>query len=101
MRVVEGQPELPPRPPKVAVGPYGVPIATPTPVPPFWGEWGVVRQGSGGHMRACGRVGPFKTIQEAFSEAGKAAHAHGAELLPRDGYAQVKDSVGQSVGPIT
>ncbi len=70
-------------------------------VPPYFGQWGVVDKGSGGYMKSSGQVGPFATIDEAFKAAGDAAHAHGAELLPTDGFAQVVDSQGKSVGPIT
>jgi hypothetical protein len=69
--------------------------------PPYYGEWGVVDKGSGGYMKDCGKVGPFDTIEEAFSAAAEAAHEHGADLLPTDGWAQVKDSRGKGVGPIT
>lgn len=83
-------------------GAGGIPIVVmPEGIPPFWGEWGVVDVGSGGYMKDTGRVGPFATIDEAFSAAVKAAVAHGATGLPTDGWAQVKDSQGRSVGPIT
>lgn len=71
----------------------------PVGTPPYWGEWGVHE--GGGVIGDCGRVGPFATTEEAFQAAGQAAHEHGAELLPRDGFAQVVDSQGQAVGPIT
>jgi hypothetical protein len=71
----------------------------PTPVPPFWGEWGVVDEA--GRTTASGREGPFNTIQEAFNAAAQAASDHGAELLPTNGFAQVTDSIGQGVGPVT
>ena len=61
---------------------------------PYFGEWGVV----GGE---CGKVGPFDTIDEAFGAAAEAASEHGATALPGDGWAQVKDSEGKGVGPIT
>lgn len=92
---------LPAPPPKVVQYASGMKAVVPTPVPPFWGEWGVVKKSSGGCVRACGRVGPFKTIQEAFDAAAKTAHARGATALPGDGWAQVRDSAGQGVGPIT
>jgi hypothetical protein len=69
-------------------------------VPPYWGEWGVVEHGSGGYMKDAGKVGPFSTIEQAMSAAAQAAVDHGAELMPRDGFAQVKDSRGEGVGPI-
>lgn len=67
--------------------------------PPYWGEWGVV--GEGGVIKDSGKVGPFDTIDEAFSAAADAAVEHGATALPGDGWAQVKDSRGKSKGPIT
>jgi hypothetical protein len=67
--------------------------------PPYWGEWGVV--GTGGSIRDSGSVGPFRDIRTAFNAAAKAAGDHGATALPQDGFAQVRDSKGQSVGPIT
>jgi hypothetical protein len=70
-------------------------------IPPYWGEWGVVDVGSGGYMKDTGRVGPFATIDEAFHAAAEAAVAHGATGLPTDGWAQVKDSRGHGVGPVT
>lgn len=70
-----------------------VPMAT-GPVPPFYGEWGVV----GGES---GRVGPFNTSEEAFTAAARAAVDAGATELPTDGFAQVVDSRGQSAGPVT
>lgn len=70
-------------------------------VPPYFGQWGVVDKGSGGYMKSSGQVGPYPTIDEAFKAAGEAAHEHGAELLPTDGFAQVVDSRGQPVGPVT
>lgn len=79
---------------------YGPPpILVPTPVPPFYGEWGVVA--GDGVIAKGGRVGPFNTIDEAFAAAAQAAVDNGATALPTDGFAQVKDSKGQSVGPIT
>lgn len=71
----------------------------PVGTPPYWGEWGVV--GKGGEILDCGKVGPFDTIDEAFSAAAEAASEHGATALPGDGWAQVKDSKGKSKGPIT
>lgn len=68
-------------------------------IPPYWGEWGVV--GDGGVIVDSGSVGPFDTIDEAFSAAADAAIEHGATELPTDGFAQVKDSMGRGVGPIT
>lgn len=66
----------------------------PVGTPPYWGEWGV-KDGE------CGKVGPFDTIDEAFRAAGDAAGEHGATELPTNGWAQVKDSKGTGVGPIT
>jgi len=75
----------------------------PYPPPPealsYYGEWGVVDQD--GQIVDSGRVGPFNTIDDAFAAAVQAAHDHGAEELPTDGFAQVKDSQGRTVGPIT
>lgn len=71
----------------------------PTPVPPFYGEWGV--HIGGGVIGKSGRVGPFNTVEEAFNVAAQAAVENGATALPTDGYAQVVDSKGQSVGPVT
>lgn len=68
-------------------------------VPPYWGEWGI--PDPDGRIIDSGRVGPFSTIEEAFREAAKAAAAAGARRMPLDGYAQVKDSRGVGVGPIT
>lgn len=65
----------------------------PVGTPPYWGEWGSPSD--------CGRVGPFDTIDEAFSAAAAAAGEHGATALPGDGWAQVKDSRDKGVGPIT
>ena len=76
-----------------------VPMGPPPASPPFWGEWGVVDEE--GRTVDGGRVGPFGTVQEAFDAAAQTAHDHGAELLPTNGFAQVKDSRGVSVGPIT
>lgn len=67
--------------------------------PPFYGEWGVV--GAGGVVLDSGKVGPFDTIEEAFSAAGVAAAEHGATALPGNGWAQVVDSNGRAVGPVT
>jgi hypothetical protein len=74
--------------------------AVPTPVPPYYGEWGVVDEATG-NIAASGRVGPYNTIDEAFNAAAEAAHAAGAEKLPTNGFAQVRDSRGQAVGPVT
>lgn len=71
----------------------------PVGVPPYWGEWGV--HVGDGVIGDCGKVGPFDTIDEAFSAAADAAIEHGATALPLDGFAQVKDSRGRGVGPIT
>jgi hypothetical protein len=65
----------------------------PVGTPPYWGEWGALGE--------CGKVGPFDTIDEAFSAAADAATEHGATALPGDGWAQVKDSKGKGKGPIT
>jgi hypothetical protein len=62
-------------------------------VPPYYGEWGALDR--------CGRVGPYDSIEEAFDGAAHAATENGATALPGDGWAQVKDSRGDSVGPIT
>ncbi len=59
----------------------------------YWGEWGVLDVGGG-------RVGPFDTIDEAFNAAIDAAVEHGAKEMPLDGFAQVADDQGESVGPI-
>lgn len=77
-------------------GAGGVPVPAydPTGVPPYFGQWGALRGGSG-------QVGPFDTIDEAFDAAVAAAVAHGATELPTDGWAQVVDSRGGSVGPVT
>lgn len=83
-------------------GAGGIPLVVASEgIPPYWGEWGVVDVGSGGYMKDTGRVGPFATIEEAFSAAAQAAVDHGATGLPTDGWAQVKDSRGQPVGPVT
>lgn len=75
-----------------------IPLVT-VPTPPYYGEWGV--HIGGGVISKSGRVGPFDTIDEAFDAAVKAAGDNGATALPENGFAQVKDSRGQSVGPIT
>lgn len=72
---------------------------SPDGVPPYYGEWGVHE--GGGVIGASGRVGPFDTIDEAFEAASQAAHDAGAEFLPTNGFAQVVDSRGQPVGPVT
>lgn len=71
----------------------------PEATPPYWGEWGI--HVGNGVIGDCGKVGPFDTIDEAFSAAADAAVAHGATALPADGFAQVKDSQGRPVGPVT
>lgn len=73
--------------------------ANPNGVPPYYGEWGV--HVGGGVIGKSGKVGPYNTIEEAFNAAAKAAVAAGATALPTDGFAQVKDSRGQAVGPVT
>lgn len=75
--------------------PTVLPAYNPAGTPPYFGEWGVV--GEGGEIIDSGSVGPFDTIDEAFSAAADAAHAAGAELLPRDGFAEVKNSTGRTV----
>lgn len=67
-------------------------------IPPYYGEWGI--PASGGEIVDGGRVGPFDTIDEAFSAASKEAVKAGARKMPMDGYAQVKDSRGVPVGPV-
>jgi hypothetical protein len=74
--------------------------AVPTPVPPFYGEWAVVDESTGKYTDG-GRVGPYDTIDEAFNAAAAAASDAGARKMPLDGFAQVKDSRGQAVGPVT
>jgi hypothetical protein len=74
-------------------------FVSPTPVRPYYGEWGV--HVGGGVIGKSGSVGPYDTIEEAFNAAAKAAVAAGATALPTDGFAQVKDSRGQAVGPVT
>ncbi len=64
------------------------------PWPPFYGEWAAFGYGHG-------TVGPFATQDEAFRAAVKAAGDAGAKSLPADGWAQVKDSIGNPVGPVT
>lgn len=78
-----------------------IPTAPPVvaPRPPFYGEWGVVDQSTGRYIDS-GRVGPYDTIDEAFNAAASAASDAGAKKMPLDGFAQVKDSNGQPVGPI-
>lgn len=83
-------------------GAGGIPIVVSTEgIPPYWGEWGVLEKESGGSMKDSGSVGPFTTIAEAFRAAAQAAGDHGATGLPSDGFAQVKDSRGRPVGPVT
>lgn len=85
---------LGPSSPSYGMVPWAAPIAAPfNGTPPYWGEWCAPED--------CGKEGPFDTIEEAFSAAGAAAGANGAELLPRDGFAQVRDSMGRIVGPRT
>lgn len=74
--------------------PNAVPLAPLAPVPPFYGEWGVFGKGHG-------KVGPFNDQMEAFKAAAKAAADAGANELPTDGFAQVLDSTGRMVGPVT
>jgi hypothetical protein len=83
----------------IPAGPPAPRFLEPAPAPPYWGEWGV--HVGGGVIGDSGRVGPFDTIEEAFAAAAEAAVEHGATELPTDGYAQVKDSRGNAVGPIT
>lgn len=71
----------------------------PVAVPPFYGEWAVVDESTGKYTDG-GRVGPYDTIDEAFNAATQAASDAGARKMPLDGFAQVKDSNGQPVGPI-
>lgn len=80
-----------------APGIVGVGVS-PNGTPPYYGEWGV--HVGDGVIGLSGRVGPFNTIDEAFSEAARAAGEAGATALPTDGFAQVVDSRGQAVGPI-
>lgn len=81
-------------------GAGGIPVGpAPTPVPPYYGEWGV--HVGGGMIGKSGRVGPYDTIEKAFDAATEAAVEAGATALPMDGFAQVKDSRGQAVGPVT
>lgn len=82
-------------------GAGGVPIPAYDPVgtPPYFGEWGV--HVGGGIIGESGRVGPFDSIDEAFQAAAHEAVTHGATELPTNGYAQVRDSRGRGVGPIT
>jgi len=70
------------------------PVPTPA-VQTYYGEWGVVDES--GQIIDSGRVGPFYTIDEAFHAAEVEALDHGAEKLPADGFAQVKDSRGRTV----
>lgn len=63
--------------------------------PPFYGQWGLADGSSSG------QEGPFNTIDEAFNAAVAAVRKAGAQRLPDDGFAQVVDSKGQSVGPVT
>ena len=75
------------------------PLPAPRGGPPYYGEWGFVPQDGG--AGDSGRVGPFNTIDEAFNAAVSAAVAAGAQQIPLDGFAQVKDSFGRTVGPVT
>jgi hypothetical protein len=52
-------------------------------------------------MGESGRVGPYDTVEEAFNAAVAAAVDAGATALPTDGFAQVVDSRGRAVGPVT
>jgi len=71
------------------------PAAIPaTPVAPFFGEWAAFGKGHG-------RVGPFDSQMDAFNAAVAAAASAGAKALPTDGFAQVIDSMGRMVGPVT
>jgi hypothetical protein len=63
--------------------------------PPYYGQWGLA-DGSVGNQ-----VGPFDTQEEAFNAAVKEVMKAGAKRLPDDGFAQVVDSKGQAVGPVT
>lgn len=74
-------------------------LTTPEGTPPYYGDWGI--PDAEGFIVDGGRVGPFDTIEEAFSAAVEAAGEAGAKALPLDGFAQVVDSRGRSVGPIT
>ena len=78
-------------PPPIGYDPVGV--------PPYYGQWGA--RVVDGVVQETGQVGPFDTIEEAFVAAGKAAVEHGATALPTDGFAQVVDSRGRAVGPVT
>lgn len=70
------------------------PAAIPaTPVAPFFGQWAVFGKQ--------GRVGPFDNQMDAFYAAIAAATSAGAKALPKDGSAQVFDSLGRMVGPVT
>jgi hypothetical protein len=62
---------------------------------PYYGQWGLADGSSSG------QEGPFDTVEEAFSAAVSAVQKAGAKMLPNDGFAQVVDSKGQAVGPIT
>jgi hypothetical protein len=75
------------------------PVYDPQGIQPYWGEWGVVDETTGKYIDS-GRVGPFESSDEAFQAAAEEASRHGARRMPLDGFAQVKDSRGQSVGPI-
>ncbi len=61
----------------------------------YYGEWGLADGSAGGKM------GPFSSVDEAFNAAVKAARDAGAKALPKDGFAQVVDSTGKAVGPVT
>lgn len=75
----------------------GIPMAAPA-QPPFYGQWGI--PGDEGALVDGGRVGPFDTIDEAFSAAAEAARDAGATKMPLDGFAQVVDSAGRPVGSV-
>lgn len=67
--------------------------------PPYFGEWGI--HVGGGLIGDSGRVGPFNTINEAFNAAVAAGVARAPTALPENRFAQVRDSQGRPVGPVT
>lgn len=73
-------------------GAGGIPVPGPSPtgVPPYYVQWGVMGGGSG-------QIGPFDTIDEAF-DAAAAELARHTSTFPIDGWAQVVDSRGGLVG---
>lgn len=79
---------------------FPAPLPPPPAQGPYYGEWGVVDEETG-EIVDSGRLGPYNTIDEAFDAAVQAATEAGAESLPSGGFAQVKDSMGRTVGPIT